>query len=98
MSFQYNKKSGHSDLDARYVWVIAQELQEVAPSMVDSIEKEDGYEYLSVNTSEMTFMFVNAFKEQQATIESQEERIADLEEKLEKMVDLEQKVELLLAK
>jgi hypothetical protein len=59
--FRYNELSGYKT-DKEHVGVIAQELQEVAPGMVDAFER-DGSEYLSVDNSAMTYMLINAVKE-----------------------------------
>jgi hypothetical protein len=59
--FRYNELSGY-DTQKEYVGVIAQELQEIAPYMVSTIEKE-GETYLQVDNSAMTYMLINAVKE-----------------------------------
>jgi hypothetical protein len=56
--FHYNELSDF-DTEPEHVGVIAQELQEVAPYMVN--ENERGY--LDVNNSAMTYMLVNAVQE-----------------------------------
>jgi trimeric autotransporter adhesin len=59
--FRYNKLSGH-DMQKEYVGVIAQELQEIAPDMVSTFEK-DGEAYLQVDNSAMIYLLINAVKE-----------------------------------
>ncbi len=59
--YRYNNLSGH-DTQKEYVGVIAQELQEIAPYMVSTFEK-DGEAYLQVDNSAMTYMLINAVKE-----------------------------------
>jgi hypothetical protein len=66
VSFHYNQRSGF-DTEVKHVGVIAQELQEVAPFMVEektmefeSGEKED---YLTVDPSAFTYLLINAVKE-----------------------------------
>jgi hypothetical protein len=73
VTFQYNEKSGY-DTEAEHVGVIAQELQEVAPYMVSENEKG----FLDVNNSAMTYMLVNAVKEQQEMINALQKEIAEL--------------------
>jgi hypothetical protein len=73
VTFHYNVQSGY-DTTPEYVGVIAQELQEVAPYMVS--ENESGY--LDVNNSAMTYMLVNAVKEQQDIIQQQQRMISAL--------------------
>jgi len=81
VSYHYN---GLLDLptESLEIGVIAQELQEIAPHMVTEFEGRDGNQYLSVNSSSLDFMFVNAFKEQQATITTQQQKIESLEQQV----------------
>ncbi len=65
--YQYNEQSGF-DTKPEYVGVIAQELQQIAPYMV-SLAERNGNEYLRVDNSSMTYMLINAVKEQQKQIE-----------------------------
>ena len=51
-----------------YVGVLAQQLQQTSPYMVGSFEK-NGEQYLNVDNSAMTYMLINAVKEQQEEIE-----------------------------
>ncbi|MBS1538987.1 MAG: tail fiber domain-containing protein [Bacteroidetes bacterium] len=61
VTYHYNTTSGF-DSKPEYIGVIAQELQQVAPYMVNTFTK-DGIEYLKVDNSGMTYMLVNAVKE-----------------------------------
>lgn len=61
IEYQYNALSGH-DTSTVHIGVVAQELQEIAPYMVDKYWKE-GVEYLSVDNSAMTYMLINAVTE-----------------------------------
>jgi Chaperone of endosialidase len=65
--YQYNNLSGY-DTRQEHIGVIAQELQKVTPHMVSSYKKE-GVDYLQVDNSAMTYMLINAIKEQQLAIE-----------------------------
>ena len=76
--FQYNDLSGYNT-EERHIGVVAQELQSVAPYMVEEYEK-DGEQYLEVDNSAMTYMLINAVKEQQELILKLEKRIAQLEQ------------------
>lgn len=81
VAYQYNTISGY-DTSQKHIGVIAQELKEVAPYMVNTSGKitEDGTsDYLEVDNSAMTYMLINAVKEQQAIIEKLEQRIVQLE-------------------
>ncbi|MES2775150.1 MAG: tail fiber domain-containing protein [Bacteroidota bacterium] len=65
--YQYNEQSGY-DTKKQYVGVLAQELQAIAPYMVGSFTKNN-VDYLNVDNSAMTYMLINAVKEQQRQIE-----------------------------
>lgn len=73
--YRFNGKFGLPDKD-RYVGVIAQEIQKIAPYTVtpytetDPETKESG-EYLSYNGTAVVYMLVNATQEQQELIERQ---------------------------
>jgi len=77
VNYHYNELSG-LDTSKEFVGVIAQELQKVAPYMVGNFTK-DGTEYLNVDSSAMTYMLINAVKEQQEIIEQQNKRLDVLE-------------------
>lgn len=74
--YHYNAASGY-DTKPEYIGIIAQELQTVAPYMVGTLNKEDK-EYLSVDNSAMTYMLINAVKEQQQQIEILKKEIEKL--------------------
>ena len=78
--YNYNQASGF-DITQKYVGVLAQELQAVSPYMViESATKKapDGSSYLSVDNSAMTYMLINAVKEQQLQIEILKKEIEKL--------------------
>lgn len=79
IKFKYNKKLG-IDTDKEFIGVIAQELNEVAPYMVGSFE-QDGIDYMDVDNSAMTYMLINAVKEQQEQIETLKREIEALKNK-----------------
>ena len=87
VKYQYNELAG-TDTEVEYVGVIAQELQTVAPYMVGNFDL-DGTEYLDVDNSAMTYMLINAVKEQQQMINEQNEKIAELTRMLLDMKVLE---------
>jgi hypothetical protein len=83
--YKYNGLGGTDDTGVQYVGVIAQELEVVQPSMV-SIDRRklspndtEETDIRRVDPSDFLYMLINAVKEQQATIESQNARIAALE-------------------
>lgn len=75
--FHYNKESGY-DSSKEYIGVLAQELQQVAPYMVNTFNR-NSKEYLSVDNSAMVYMLINAVKEQQEQIESLEKKLNEFE-------------------
>lgn len=96
--FNYNEKSGY-DTSKRYVGVLAQELKEIAPYMVDefSFNRQDpsAEKYLSVDNGAMTYMLINSVKEQQQQIEELKKQNAEQQiqnqELLKRIVRLENK-------
>jgi hypothetical protein len=77
--FTYKNNSGYNS-SRPYVGVLAQQLKESAPYMVGNFEKE-GKPYLNVDNSAMTYMLINAVKEQQQEIEILKKKIERLEGK-----------------
>lgn len=75
--FRYNGKENLPD--HRQVGIIAQELQTVAPHMVNAFGGQDGETYLQTNVGAMTFMLVNAVKELSEQVEAQRAQITRLE-------------------
>lgn len=100
VTFRYNELSGIPDLERKYVGVIAQEIQEIAPYMVeerpiyaaDSLLQDS---YLTFDPSALDFMLINAVQEQQEMIEMQNQRIEELEQTLEELRSLLLKTEVL---
>lgn len=64
------------------IGVIAQEVQAVIPALVVSSKDDKEQEYLSVNYGNFAGLFIEAFKEQTAIINSLKEEIAELKAKL----------------
>jgi hypothetical protein len=66
--------------------IIAQELEQVAPYMVEK-NPEAGYDDLrSVNNQAYTFLLINAVKEQQAQIDELKKENATMKQRLEKII------------
>lgn len=84
VKFHYNQLSGY-DTKPEYVGVLAQELQSIAPYMVGSFQKE-GETYYTVDNSAMTYMLINAVKEQQHMIHKQQQQIDDLKKIVEQLL------------
>lgn len=68
----------------RKVGLIAQDMLEILPEVVDVGEDDD--KTLGINYAELTPVLVKAIQDQQKEIESQNERIAKLEKALEKLL------------
>ncbi len=81
--FQYNHFTSY-DTSKQHIGVIAQELKEIAPYMVGSFTQNNN-EYLNVDNSSMTYMLINAVKEQQKTMEELNKKNNDLKIRLEKL-------------
>ncbi len=78
--FTYNGKAGMPEETG--VGVIAQDLQKVAPYMVNTwkYEEKDGSttEYLGVDNGAMTYMLINAVKEQNELIQRQQKELDEM--------------------
>lgn len=82
VTYHYNSRSGFNT-SKKHVGVIAQELQEIAPYMVgeSKVNRTSDEEFLNVDNSAMTYMLINAVKEQQAQIEALKAEIEILKNK-----------------
>lgn len=78
VTYQYNGLGGTADVGTVYTGVIAQELQAVAPEMV-----QPRGEYLSVDPSAFTYALINAVQQQQAQIEALTKAQAELAAQVE---------------
>lgn len=92
VTYQYNGKAGIEDTEKRHVGLIAQEYQKVAPDAVSKFsytevfaqEDDQAYktgkteEFLAIDPSQITYMLVNAIKEQQEVITQLQEEVKNL--------------------
>lgn len=85
ITFTYNGENGVSDTDTEHVGVIAQEFQLIDPKRVKESGKEDSTKYLSVDQTSIIYMLVNAIKEQQKIISSNEIQLSHLVQRIEKL-------------
>ncbi len=83
VSFQYNALSGYNT-GKEYIGVVAQELDPIAPYMVTKDDKG----YLKVDNSSMTYMLINAVKEQQQTIKEQNQKMATQQTQIDELKKL----------
>jgi hypothetical protein len=76
VTFNYNELSGHDEAtrSRRISGFIAQELMEVFPDMVGTINKKD-FEYYDTNLSNLNLYLVKALQEANAKITSLEEKL-----------------------
>ncbi len=82
VKYQYNQLSGYNT-NPEHIGVIAQDLQKVAPYMVSSVKRDNG-EFLAVDNSAMTYMLINAVKEQQQEINQLKKELEDIKQLLKK--------------
>lgn len=100
-NYSYNREyetifgGGKSLNNHIYQGIIAQELREIAPDMVEEIsipvyenDNEVIKTFLQVSTNKFTYALINATKEQQALIEQQAIIISDLEQRLKTIEEL----------
>lgn len=94
---KYNYKKNKKQNQKENIGVIAQELSKIAPELVSTFtwveEDKEGNvvseeEYLRIDDTSIKWMLVNAIKDQQEIINSQEERIVKLEEMIQSIVDV----------
>ncbi len=71
--------------DTEHIGVIAQEIQQIAPNLVGSYIDDEDEEVLTINFSSLTFILVNAVKQQQAQIEQQQTMIESLQQSIKKL-------------
>ena len=75
VSFQYNGLAGAPENGKAYIGMIAQDLENIVPYMVN-----DEKEYLTVDPSAFTYILINAVKDQQKQIEELQRLCARLAE------------------
>lgn len=93
VTYSYNKQSGY-DTNKEHVGIIAQEMQKVAPYMVRMLNP-DKNDYLAYDGTALSFMLVNAVKEQQETIEQQQAEIDALKAELSEVDELKSQMDAL---
>ncbi|MEO0778223.1 MAG: tail fiber domain-containing protein [Bacteroidota bacterium] len=95
VTYRFNGKLGLSTED-EHVGVIAQEMQDIAPYMIKSLndnsEEGQAEDYLAYDPTALTYMLVNAVQEQQAIIDAQKEEIDGLQAELAQLQTLKAEV------
>jgi len=79
VSYKYKEEFNWGD--KTYVGLIAQELEEVVPSMVTEIEVQNINDFKEIDPNELTYMLINAVKELKAENDDIRVRISALEAK-----------------
>ncbi|MBL7738105.1 MAG: tail fiber domain-containing protein [Chitinophagaceae bacterium] len=85
VSFSYNDLSPFST-GKQQIGIIAQELEKIAPYMVDKTSTKEMEDMRSVNSQAYTFLLINAVKEQQQQIEQQQHQIDELKKIVEQLL------------
>lgn len=98
VSFEYNGKGGTEDSGEVHVGLIAQEMQKIAPYVVDNFEyqalavdeiedenvtKSSSKEYLAIDGSALRYVIINSIKELNEVIEERDQEVSDLRKELE---------------
>lgn len=87
--FQYNGSAGIETGEKKFVGIIAQEMQKIAPYTIGTFTHQDSLgnktEYLDYDANAVTYILINSVKEQQEVIEEKEAKIQELENRLEKL-------------
>ncbi|GGH37681.1 hypothetical protein GCM10007423_30880 [Dyadobacter endophyticus] len=80
--FQYNGKAGIETGDKRFVGIIAQEMQKIAPYTIDTFMHQDSLgnktEYLDYDANAVTYILINSVKEQQQVIEQKDAELKEM--------------------
>ncbi len=87
VTFQYNGKANTKNNSTTFIGVVAQELEKVAPYLVEKFDYTnhddegniiESEEYLRINDSEIKYLLINAIKEQQEIIDGLVEEVHEL--------------------
>ncbi|HWV33077.1 MAG TPA: tail fiber domain-containing protein [Dyadobacter sp.] len=92
--FQYNSQAGIETGDKKFVGIIAQEMQKIAPYTIGTFTHQDSLgnktEYLDYDANAVTYILINSVKEQQQIIE---QKNAELKEMNAQVADLSKRLE-----
>lgn len=80
--FKYNGLGGMPKDGQRYVGVVAQEMQQVAPYTIGTFKADGNEEYMNYDSNAVLYILINSVQEQQAIIEGLQKRLQALESKL----------------
>jgi hypothetical protein len=97
VTYKYNEKSGYSDLNKTFVGFIAQDVEKIAPYMVEIYNDSEGPSGLSdkrqFDESALSKIMLNSIKEQQSIIEIQQKSIENQQKTIEELIKRIEKLE-----
>ncbi|WP_353721440.1 tail fiber domain-containing protein [Dyadobacter sp. 676] len=80
--FQYNGQAGIKTGDKKFVGIIAQEMQKIAPYTIGTFMHQDSLgnktEYLDYDANAVTYILINSVKEQQQIIEQKDAELKEV--------------------
>jgi hypothetical protein len=85
VTYEYNGLAGTPNNGTAYVGVIAQEVKEVAPYMINNDyigRNSTGEKYLAVDPSAFTYLLINSLKETRGLVEQQQKEIETLKQQV----------------
>jgi|GEM_PF-2692198 len=83
VQFQYNGLSSYNDTSKQYIGVIAQEIEKIAPYMVEKVKTSAFPDQRLYDPSALVYILINAVKEQNTKMETLENDNAHMAKKLE---------------
>ena len=86
VSFNYNEQSPFQT-EKMQIGILAQDLEKVAPYMVDKNITKDFDDLRSVNNQAYVFLLINAVKEQQIQIEKMRQEMNELKSLMKKVIE-----------
>ncbi|MBO9613766.1 MAG: tail fiber domain-containing protein [Dyadobacter sp.] len=88
--FQYNGQAGIETGDKKFVGIVAQEMEKIAPYTIGTFIHQDSLgnktEYLDYDANAVTYILINSVKEQQRVIEEKDARITALEKNQHELI------------
>nr|WP_295930407.1 tail fiber domain-containing protein [uncultured Dyadobacter sp.] len=99
--FQYNGKAGIETGDKKFVGIIAQEMQKIAPYTIGTFNYQDSLgnktEYLDYDANAVTYILINSVKEQQQVIEEKDAQLKDMNAQVEALAKRLEQLERIVA-
>ncbi len=86
--FQYNGMAGMPNDGQNFVGIIAQEMKKIAPYTIGSFrDEETNVDYLNYDANAVTYILINAVKEQQLIIDATKEQLQEQNQKQSRIID-----------